>query len=191
MALRLPNPAEDTIYYNRGMARIHKHEWTEAIVDLIVARVKGANLVGGFTYERYGSIEAFEKIIEASLPKSISNLLTKNLDEDIEGLLRVIRTLTEGYDEEIRTSLPKSISNLLVIYNVDEASLPKSINLDEDIKVLLRILRALTEGRDVDLEDIEALLLQYIRLLLTSYDVDIEVPLLESIKNLLTDRDED
>lgn len=191
MALRLPNSNEAAIYYHRGMARIHKHEWTEAIVDLIVAMVKGANLVGGFTYDRYGSIEVFEKIIKAPLPESISNLLTKNLDEDIEGLLRVIRTLTEGHDEDIKASLPKTISNLLAIYNVDEASLPKSINRDEDLKVLLRILRTLTEGRDVDIEDIEALLLQYIRLLLTSYDVDTEAPLLESIRNLLTDRDED
>ncbi len=191
VALRLPNSNEAEIYYHRGMARIHKHEWTEAIVDLIVARVKGANLVGGFTYERYGSIEAFERIIEVSLPESISNLLTKNLDEDIEVLLGGIRTLAEGRDEDIKASLPKTISNLLAIYDGDEASLPESINLNEDIKVLLRILRTLTEGRDVDIEDIEALLLQYIRLLLTSYGVDIDAPLLESIRNLLTGRDED
>lgn len=145
VALRQPNPVEDKLYYNRGMARIHKHEWTEAIVDLIVAMAKGANLVGGFTYDRYGSIEVFEKIIKAPLPESISNLLTGNLKEAAENLkesikfsLQVIRSLTEGSEEDIKALwghnvdiealLLKHIRNLLTSYDVDvEASLLESI----------------------------------------------------------------
>ena len=195
MALRLPNPAEDTIYYNRGMARIHKHEWTEAIVDLIAARVKGANLVSGFTYERYGSIEAFERIIEASLPESIRNLLTGNLNARIEGRLLYIRMLAEGRDVDIEALLLESIKNLVTGRDVDiEALLLESIknlvtNYDVDIEEPLpaESIRMLTSS-DVG---IEALLLESIRNLLTSHDVDIEALLLESIRNVLTGRDED
>ena len=176
VALRLPNSNEAEIYYHRGMARIHKHEWTEAIIDLIAARVKGANIVDGFTYERYGSIEVFERIIEASLPESIRNLLTGNLSAKIESPLLFIRILAEGRDVDIEALLLESIKNLVTNYDVDiEEPLPA-----ESIRMLT--------SSDVD---IEALLLESIRNLLTSHDVDIEALLLESIRNVLTGRDED
>ena len=152
-ALRLPNSNEAQVYYNRGMAQIHKHEWMEAIVDLIAAWVKGANLVDGFTYERYGSIEVFERIIEASLPKSLRNLLTGNLNAKIENRFLIIRMLAEGRDVDIEALLLESIRNLLTGRDVDIEALSP------------------TEGRDVD---IEALSLESIRNLLTNYDVDIE-----------------
>lgn len=190
VALRLPNPAEDTIYYNRGMARIHKHEWTEAIVDLIVAMVKGANLVGGFTYDRYGSTEVLEKIIEAPLPESISNLLTGNLNAKIEGRFLIIRMLAEDRDVDIEALLLESIRNLLTDRDEDIEALSPAEDRDVNIEaLLLESIRNLLTNYDVDIE--APLPAESIRNLLTNYDVDVEASLLESIRNLLTDRDED
>lgn len=80
VALSLPNPHRDKTHFLRGMAWLHLHKWDEAKVDLILAMAKGAKLVAGFNSERYGSIEAFERIIDAPqdnpLPESIKKLLT-------------------------------------------------------------------------------------------------------------------
>ena len=80
VALSLLNPHRDKTHFLRGMAWLHLHKWDEAKVDLILAMAKGAKLVAGFNSEGYGSIEAFERIIDAPqdnpLPESIKKLLT-------------------------------------------------------------------------------------------------------------------